>query len=112
MDVTFIVGNGFDLQLGMETGYRHFLQWYVDQKTSDPDITEFREYLKNEKSEKSEWWSDAEIAMGQYLGKFTDENIDIYFKNIRDFKLRLSEYLTEENAKYDLENNPDTIHFF
>lgn len=109
MNVTFLIGNGFDLQLGMETGYKSFLKWYIQQPTTDLDIAQFRNYLKNENSE---WWSDAEIAMGQYLGQFSDYNIGIYFKNIRDFKLRLSEYLIEENLKYDLANDVSVIDAF
>ena len=109
MNVAFLIGNGFDLQLGMETGYKSFLKWYVQHSTNDSDIAQFREYLKDEKSE---WWSDAEIAMGQYLGNFTDDNISVYFKNIRDFKLRLSEYLIYENERYDLENTPEVIDTF
>ena len=109
MNVAFLLGNGFDLQLGMETGYKSFLKWYVKQPTNDSDIAQFREYLKNEKSE---WWSDAEIAMGQYLGNFSDDNIAVYFKNIRDFKLRLSEYLICENERYDLEDSQEVIDTF
>lgn len=109
MNVAFLLGNGFDLQLGMETGYKSFLKWYVEQPTADPDIAQFRAYLKDEKSE---WWSDAEIAMGQYLGNFSDDNIAIYFKNIRDFKLRLSEYLIYENERYDLEDSQEVIDTF
>ena len=104
-----VLGNGFDLQLGMDTGYRSFLTWYVEQPTDDSDIAQFRAYLKDEKGE---WWSDAEIAMGQYLGNFSDDNISVYFKNIRDFKLRLSEYLLAQNLKYNLENDPDVITAF
>lgn len=109
MNIAFLLGNGFDLQLGMETGYRSFLKWYVEQPTNDSDIAQFRGHLKDEKSE---WWSDAEIAMGQYLGNFSDDNIAVYFKNIRDFKLRLSEYLIFENERYDLEDSQEVIDAF
>lgn len=109
MNILFFLGNGFDLQLGMKTGYKSFLKWYVSQPTDDSDIAQFREYLKDEKGE---WWSDAEIAMGQYLGNFSDDNIAVYFKNIRDFKLRLSEYLLNENLKYNIESVPEVIDTF
>ena len=106
MNVIFFLGNGFDLQLGMDTGYRSFLEWYTKLETTDRDIGVFREYLK---LQPGSWWSDAEIAMGEYLGNFSDDNISVYFKNIRDFKLRLSEYLLEQNLRYDLEHDPDVI---
>ena len=109
MNVIFFLGNGFDLQLGMDTGYRSFLEWYTKLETEDRDIGIFREYLK---LQPGLWWSDAEIAMGEYLGNFSDDNISVYFKNIRDFKLRLSEYLLEQNQRYDLEYDPDIITAF
>ena len=31
MQLTFILGNGFDKAIGLETGYRDFYRWYVDQ---------------------------------------------------------------------------------
>lgn len=109
MNVTFLIGNGFDLQLGMRTDYKSFLEWYVNLLTDDPEIARFRDHLKNEGAI---WWSDAEIAMGEYLENFTDETITTYFKNIRDFKLELSEYLKRENSKYDLTSDPKVIDSF
>lgn len=109
MDITFLLGNGFDMQLGMKTGYRSFLEWYTIQPTTDDDIAKFREYLKDEKGE---WWSDAEIAMGKYLGQFSDSDISVYYKNIRDFKLRLSEYLISENKRYDIASHPTVVEEF
>lgn len=109
MTVTFMLGNGFDLQLGLKTSYRSFLEWYIKSDTQDPDILEFRNYLKNKNSM---WWSDAEIAMGEYLGEFTDDSISIYFKNIRDFKLCLSQYLTHENLRYSIATTPEVTNNF
>lgn len=109
MNVAFFIGNGFDLQLGLKTGYKSFLEWYTKLDSDDQDIQAFREYLQ---LQPGEWWSDAEVAMGQYLEGFTDETIAIYFKNIRDFKLRLSEYLSYENLKYHCENDIKVIESF
>lgn len=103
MNVTFLLGNGFDMQLGMKTGYRDFLRWYISQPSKDSDILEFKGHLRNEKGR---WWSDAEMAMGEYLGQFTEENISVYYKNIKDFKLRLSEYLKSQNQEYNIADDP------
>lgn len=109
MDVVFFIGNGFDLQLGMKTSYRQFLELYTSLPSSDRDIAEFREYLR---SDKGEWWSDAELGMGQYLGHFSDNTLNTYFKRIRDFKLKLAEYLDKENEDYDVADSPLVIEAF
>lgn len=86
MNVTYIIGNGFDLNLGLMTSYKHFYNYYLGQKPRDEveakDEKEMaivkmkqsiKDYLKNEKGEvvKAEEanWADLELALGQY----TDE---------------------------------------
>ncbi len=109
MNITFLIGNGFDLQLGLKTHYKDFLKWYIAQPTDDAEIASFKENIKDKKGE---WWSDAELAMGQYVENYTDDSLSIYFKCIRDFKLKLWEYLKRENARYNLENNTDVVDAF
>ena len=33
MSITFLLGNGFDRALGLETGYSAFYRWYCKQPT-------------------------------------------------------------------------------
>ena len=94
--ITFIIGNGFDLQLGLATRYDQFLEWYIKQSSEDKDIAEFKTFLKE--NEHSEWWTDAELAMGKYISEFLP--IDKYYKLIRDFKIKLVEYLKIQDAKF------------
>lgn len=98
MKITFLIGNGFDLQLGLRTSYPDFLSWYVAIPSSDIDILTFRQKLKDEESN-SLWWSDAEIAMGNMFGEYTSADIDKFYKCIRDFKQQLAEYLRQEQSK-------------
>lgn len=176
--VTFLIGNGFDLQLGLNTRYDQFVRWYIGQPPAKNflkitefqgflnklkkskyvvndkteldiqlkiveieellendnksewlsdlnlpsstiitikkfleeqksdwlsdinlllNIIEFKEYLR--KNKQSEWWSDAETAMGKYIKNFKDD-IDIYYEIVRDFKIRLGEYLKAQDEKF------------
>lgn len=101
-NITFIIGNGFDRQLGLDTGYDQFLSWYIQQLSSSENIKTYKEYLKN--NPQSPWWSDAEIAMGAYIKQFTDMTISFYYEQIRDLKLRLAEYLQAQQARCDYSN--------
>lgn len=95
MNVTFLIGNGFDLQLGLKTAYSDFLNWYLNKPTEDIDITVFKDELETDNL----WWSDAELAMGSVFGTYTGRTVDKFYKCIRDFKRRLVEYLREEQNK-------------
>ncbi len=98
MDITYILGNGFDLQLGIHTRYSHFLDWYVLPSRSDNDnIREFKSYLR--KSENRTLWSDAEAGMGAHLGSFGAGRLGDYNERVADFETRMIEYLEEEQAK-------------
>ena len=64
MQLTFILGNGFDRAIGMNTGYRHFYKWYVQQPNESDDVAlmkiEINKYLNGEEPT----WADFEIALG------------------------------------------------
>jgi len=36
MNITYLIGNGFDIGLRLKTGYRSFLDWYVGQSNESP----------------------------------------------------------------------------
>ncbi len=62
MQVTFLIGNGFDLGIGLKTAYSDFYRVYCAETQKDD------ENLRNFKSAiqlKSETWSDFENAFGK-----------------------------------------------
>ena len=103
MNVTFLVGNGFDLQLGLKTSYPDFLEWYLANPSEDVDIANFKLQLAAERNQ-GLWWSDAELGMGEMFSKYTDQNVNEYYKCIRDFKQQLVVYLRLEQSKCDYSN--------
>lgn len=64
MDITFILGNGFDIGLGMPTRYEDFYKEYCQIKAEDNDnIREFKEMLVNRNSARGKKiinWADFE----------------------------------------------------
>lgn len=111
MRITFLIGNGFDLQLGLRTSYSDFLDWYVMLPSPDADIMAFRQKLRDEKG-RSLWWSDAEIAMGRMFGEYSNKDIEKYYKCIRDFKQQLAEYLRKEQNKCNYKDENKIVKAF
>jgi hypothetical protein len=96
MNVVFILGNGFDLNLGLKTSYSDFYQYYLDQNSSNKQVIE--DAKKNIKSDVKNW-SDLELKLGRYTSEIRDpENFDILYFDIVD---NLRKYLSMEQDKFD-----------
>ena len=92
MNITFILGNGFDIQCGLATRYSDFLKEYtIIQKDDSENIKRFKAYLS--KAENQELWSDAEKAMGLHLKEFSRSDIAYFTDRIMDFETKMVEYL-------------------
>lgn len=93
MNVTFLIGNGFDLNIGINTRYTDFYKYYLDKETKDERIISFKNILKS-KLEDEETWADFETAMAKNVDCFNSE--DDFVHCIRDFKSHLRIYLKEQ----------------
>lgn len=65
MNILYILGNGFDLSLGLDTSYRSFLKHYLNnhQPNTDPFIEEFQKEVWKD----IDTWTDMETHLGQWL---------------------------------------------
>lgn len=98
MTITFILGNGFDIQLGLLTRYSDFLQEYTKPPWSGSDnIIKFKKYLSQKNVQ--ELWSDAEIAMGKHLGQFSDATIQLYNERVLNFESNMVKYLKQQQER-------------
>lgn len=97
MNVTLIIGNGFDLNMGLPTAYSDFYKYYLE--VDSPKSTTL---IKQEIGEKPRNWSDLEKSMGEISKKYQQDS-DAYiqaFENVRD---ELATYL-EEVDKIEIPN--------
>lgn len=102
MNITFMIGNGFDLNLGLQTSYSHFLKYYLAHIENDNEnIKCFKERISQQWAN----WSDVELALGKctadFVGPTCDNDFFECYDNIYD---SLSAYLTEEEMKFDAVN--------
>ena len=94
MQICVLIGNGFDLALGLATDYQSFIDKYQADNASSKD--ESVRWLCNKIKEKRETWGDAEIAFGE----IEFEDIETYSSIASHFSSSLLEYLKEQNARF------------
>lgn len=95
MKIVHIIGNGFDINLGLETKYRQFYDHYCKIESS----SELVKNLKKDISSGITDWSDLEIAFGKHTVKLNDiKEFDIVFEDIVD---NLGDYLIAQEEKLD-----------
>ena len=104
MNRLVIIGNGFDINLGMKTRYQDFYKYYIAQLSSDIVVEDLKNSIEdsiysasNKSKNDSIDWSDMELGFGEYTKRFDNEAdaITAYY----DLKDHLSDYLKAEEDK-------------
>ena len=109
MNITYIIGNGFDVKLGMKTRYIDFYKFYVAVSSeSDPQVVktfkgEINEFIKTEthKEDADIDWRDLEVALGKYTTKVPLKDFDtLYFDIIENLKSCLKSEFEYFDVRY------------
>ena len=103
MNVAFLLGNGFDLQLGLKTRYEHFYEFYRQRPSTNELIRHLKEhindYLEGKKNKLPDVnWEDLEMALGKYTKelKSYEELKTVYL----DINKELMEYLRRQERQF------------
>ena len=116
MNITFLIGNGFDVNLGLKTLYSDFYDTYIDSNKNrtyhDPisvfcnklkkDRSVYEEYVKNtnayvKKPDFIDEWKDFEW----FFAKNADGDKEDISKIMADFNNKFTEYLRVQDALCD-----------
>ena len=98
MNILFILGDGFDRNLGMETSYKDFYKNAYQVQEGDNDLIK---ELKRAIEKDIESWATLEIELGKYTSNLKNRNeFDTIFDDIR---VKLADYmaLQENTFPYD-----------
>lgn len=100
MNIVYLIGNGFDRNLGLRTSYKDFYNFYKKQESSNENIRKIKEFIANGESE---LWSDLEEALGKITTEFDDPNgfVDI----LKDISDNLLQYIKTEARCLTIESN-------
>ncbi len=108
MNIVYLLGNGFDINIGMATRYSDFYEAYNSIATDNETIKKLKGSIQNYISKKQTNekltdkeinWSDLELALGKYCKEFTtNEEFEEAYNDLVD---NLGEYLENEENSYD-----------
>jgi hypothetical protein len=108
-NVTFIIGNGFDLQMKVETSYTDFYNVYAQPQVGDNGlICWFKSVILKDKENEWENWADFELGMGEQSVLFKGENRATDFMSCYDdFVVEFNEYLNNKCLEIDWDRITD-----
>lgn len=114
MNITHIIGNGFDINQGIPTSYAHFYEYYlqlVPEANESEVIRKFRIQLYNDLLEdRTELWSDMELALGKvtkYYGSASD--FETVYMDVYKHLMEYIDYAYRYSEVAQFENPPQTL---
>lgn len=102
MNITFLVGNGFDISAGVDTSYESFYKWYCSQDSRTPSIAKFKKEIKDDIENGGNNWSDFETGLGKYTSHFSPDNANNFLECFDDAVENIPTYLEQEKNKFDI----------
>lgn len=128
MNITYFIGNGFDVNIGLKSRYADFYNAYVKMHSDDEAdvIKRFKaginDYIMNESHKEDLQTIDRrylEVALGQFTDQMEENEAEVLYLDVND---RLKEYLIDEfkyfdagafsnNSFYSQLSNPVVPHF-
>lgn len=105
MNITFLLGNGFDIGLGLKTGYESFFQQYcIIHEDDTENIKAFKQLLSQRHFDEVKRiinWADFEKAFGQHSLEFSEETKDQYIERFEHFVVEFNKYIEAQEARVD-----------
>ena len=97
MNITFFIGNGFDINIGLATQYSQFYPYFIKNANDNNMIKTW--INGNEKL-----WSDLEEKLGQEISKIPEGELEKFYDDKDELDRLLIEYLEQEQDKYGFED--------
>lgn len=95
MNRLFIIGNGFDIALGLKTSYQDFYDYYAEQPTEDENILLMKQKIRDGRFET---WADLEIGLGKFSEYCPDEQV--FLSCLFDIRTNLKDYLSTQEGQF------------
>ncbi|MCF8342947.1 MAG: bacteriophage abortive infection AbiH family protein [Chitinophagaceae bacterium] len=98
----YLIGNGFDIDLGYNTSYKSFIHskefTKLIQNNSENILTKF--IYSNHQTDTN--WVDIEIIIGKYANEVCNDDPTILLHQYNELKNELKLYLKRQESKYDI----------
>ena len=100
MNITFLLGNGFDIGLGLKSGYKDFYPYFIEKSREDNMI---KKEIEADKKADYPNWSDLEVALGKFTKNVSKKMVSQFIEDKVEMDTLLKYYLKDEEKffKYD-----------
>lgn len=95
MRITFIIGNGFDIHIGLKSRYTDFYPYFKANASIDNIISN---WMKKDNT----LWSDMELSLGRSLEKLNLEEKERFYESREELEDLLCMYLEAEQEKFQV----------
>lgn len=113
-NAVYIIGNGFDIRMGMPTGYPDFLKYYETLAPPSNEVGEikarFFRRMKEEEAKEKNRWADLEVALGAFTKGET--NIELFKDLCRNANRELINYLKNVEKQSPAPSEKEKEKFF
>jgi len=99
LNITFLIGNGFDVGIGMKSKFKDFFPIY--QKTSENKpyrIKQLSDEIGKDYDNNYRTWADFERKLGEYTLEFDEKTKQNFIDQIKDFESEFIDYLKWQEA--------------
>ncbi len=111
MNIVYLIGNGFDLNLGLKTSYNDFFEWYnaLEGSKKTKDVINFIRFA-TEKQKIDDKWADLELALGAYTVEFKSDDIVEEAKELkRNLTDAIATFIEEQEDSIKVTNDLSDI---
>lgn len=99
MQILYLIGNGFDINLNMKTRYTDFYKFYQKIETENHVLRELKKNIEKDVNT----WSDLEYRLGQYMSRIKSyEEFEIIYDDLLE---KFGDYLQEIEDKIDWDSS-------
>lgn len=110
MNITFLVGNGFDIACGLHTSYNSFYESLLSGQTANLRVERLKLNLSKDKDYDKNDWSDFELWLGHYTEKYNTSLSEEFLETYDSIHDEMINYITEERNQFsDKLDSPEVI---
>ena len=106
MNITFLIGNGFDVGIGMRSSFKNFFPIYQEQSQKKPKRIK---QLSDTIGDNHETWADFETEIGKYTINFNKDTKQDFLDQVKDFEEEFIAYLKKEEAALIINEDVESV---
>lgn len=105
MNITFIIGNGFDLQNDLKTSFYDFFEYVFENEIMNENNYIYKIYNEESGTDKGDEWSNFEEKLGQLTFDIPEKvDVEKFISDLVEFRNDFIDYMIKQQELYNIES--------